>query len=251
MIFFQYSYPSQTDAITSALQTMSFSKSVDNDNVNDDADEDLMLLAKECELEANTLKDKMVERPPSANASDNTCYSVNDFVEMQNTGGGDCLFLAFIDAYSPSSMQHDEVRLRACAYMKQNAKYFHQFISEEYDRLNVTNFDEYIKRMENGGSWGGYPELVALCEHFKCNIIIYDKNRQTFTSIHSKYEDKIFLAYVKNGKIGHYTALIPVDETLVHRQIGNNVMDKHEQHTNTINFPTTIEGFGYAFNGKQ
>lgn len=148
----------------------------------------------------------------SGHTAANDRYSFHDFHECQNCGGGDCLFLAFVDAYNRhynTYLTADEARLYACAEMKKDPAFFEPFVSVEYERMKVTTFAEYVARMEKAGSWGGEPEYIALCRKFGCNIIIYNKVTEKFrhTFDEDSYQDEIFLAYEKRGHVGHYTAL--------------------------------------------
>lgn len=185
------------------------------------------------ELEANVLSilqchDTLAPTPAIS------AYSINDFTIKNNDGGGDCLFLAFADAFNAMSMEtkihHMEARLRTCLQMYQKPKHYDAYVSREYERLGITNIQQYIDRMSKLGSWGGQPELAALCEAFNVDIVIFHTSGGNF--VHTKPDNprKIHLAFSP----GHYTALIPKSNE--HRQFA------------TVN--SAIKNFGYAFNGK-
>lgn len=84
--------------------------------------------------------------------------------------------------------------------------------------------------MSTLGSWGGKPELVALCEAFDVDIVIFFTNDGNFVHMKPDKPRKIHLAFSP----GHFTALIP--------------KSKEDRQFATVN--SAIKDFGYAFNGK-
>lgn len=146
--------------------------------------------------------------------SDSQHYSISDFFEENNSGGGACLFKAFVAGYNrqfSTPLTHDEARQLACEYLQENEETVAENVQPEFARMKITNYKEYVDEMRKDATWGGYPELVGLCRKLKCQIALYHKTSKTFGNILDESESSdmktIFLAYVKEQHVGHFTTL--------------------------------------------
>ena len=87
-------------------------------------------------------------------------------------GDGNCLFRAFADQVDGQENTHIVMREEACRYMVAHQEFFEPFLDEEEDG----SFQNYIKLMLKNGEWGGHLELQALCECFKCVVVIHKQH---------------------------------------------------------------------------
>ena len=95
---------------------------------------------------------------------------------------GKCLFRAVGCALDRES-EYGDLRQQCIAYMKAHRDDFAPFISDEDEGFSAlhpnTNdvdlFDHRLKRMAEDGCWGAHPELTALAQLLKTNVLVEEK----------------------------------------------------------------------------
>ena len=87
-------------------------------------------------------------------------------------GDGNCLFRSISDQIEGSEGNHRYYRDLALAHIKNNEEVFKLFLLED------ETLDEYIKDMDEDGTWGGHFELVALSEALNCNFCLHMKEQE-------------------------------------------------------------------------
>jgi hypothetical protein len=124
---------------------------------------------------------------------------------------GNCLFAAVAAALtdlggSGAGDTHREVRGRCAAWMRldKTDKY-----NSVYASAGMTK-DQYIEKMSKGGTWGGAPEIVCMCDFYQCSIFVVPMNHSSpifrFGDQHTSR--KIALWYTGT----HYDRLKPQEE---------------------------------------
>lgn len=92
---------------------------------------------------------------------------------MRDVGDdGNCLFRAVCDQLEGNENNHRYYRDLALEHIKENINTFKLFLLEDED------IDEYLKDMEEVGTWGGHFELVALSEALNCNFCLHIKDQE-------------------------------------------------------------------------
>jgi hypothetical protein len=122
-----------------------------------------------------------------------------------------CLFAAVASALkdlggSGAGDTHREVRGRCAAWMRvdKTDKY-----NSVYASAGMTK-DQYIEKMSKGGTWGGAPEIVCMCDFYQCSIFVVPMNHSSpiFRFGDQNASRKIALWYTGT----HYDRLKPQEE---------------------------------------
>jgi hypothetical protein len=124
---------------------------------------------------------------------------------------GNFLFAAVASALkemggSGAGDTHREVRGRCAAWMRvdKTDKY-----NSVYASAGMTK-DQYIEKMSKGGTWGGAPEILCMCDFYQCSIFVVPMNHSSpifrFGDQHASR--KIALWYTGT----HYDRLKPQEE---------------------------------------
>lgn len=87
-------------------------------------------------------------------------------------GDGNCLFRSVADFVDGDEKEHDQYRRMAVDYITKNKEYFAMFL------LDDENIDEYIKDMDEDGTWGGHFELVALSNLLNVKFCLHIKDHE-------------------------------------------------------------------------
>jgi OTU domain-containing protein 3 len=86
-------------------------------------------------------------------------------------GDGNCLFRSIADFVEGDENNHAKYREMAVEYITEHKDYFALFL------LDDENIDEYIKDMEESGTWGGHFELVALSSLLNAKFCLHVKDK--------------------------------------------------------------------------
>ena len=89
-------------------------------------------------------------------------------------GDGNCLFRSIADQIEGNEDNHRVYRDISIKYMTEHKDYFTLFLDED------ENIDEYIKDMQDNGTWGGHFELVALSAVLGCNFCLHLKDNDPY-----------------------------------------------------------------------
>ena len=82
-------------------------------------------------------------------------------------GDGNCLFRAVADQIGGNEDNHRHYRKIALRHIRENSKLYSNFLLED------ETIDEYVKEMEEDGTWGGHFELAALSGALGCNFYVH------------------------------------------------------------------------------
>ena len=93
---------------------------------------------------------------------------------------GNCLFRAISHQIYGTDIYHVIVRVKCVQYLRSESHYYKAFIPD-----GISKFEEYCKKMEQDGQWGGNLEIQAFFEIYQRPIEIYaysDKPMKTFSN---------------------------------------------------------------------
>ena len=80
-------------------------------------------------------------------------------------GDGNCLFRTVSHQMYRTQDHHAMIRGCCVDYMQNEAAFFRNFVTGDYD--------EYLETMRENGTWGGEPELQAMCEMYNRAAQVY------------------------------------------------------------------------------
>lgn len=98
--------------------------------------------------------------------------------EREMAGDGNCLFRSVSDQLYDSQDYHGIVRSGAVAYIRAEASFFSQYLTEDVET--------YCLRKEKDGEWGDDVELQALGEIYEVRIEIFDPEGNRILSFHEE-----------------------------------------------------------------
>ena len=104
-------------------------------------------------------------------------------------GDGNCMFRAISDQISGAEDMHLELRNLSVDYMRDNSDDFQPFIEDDEE------FNSYMQKMTNPGTWGGNLELQALSMALQVNINIHRLNEPVWEIINFNDKRSIHLSY--------------------------------------------------------
>ncbi|ESQ31201.1 hypothetical protein EUTSA_v10004429mg [Eutrema salsugineum] len=86
---------------------------------------------------------------------------------IQVTSDGNCFFRALADQLQGNEDEHSKYRSMVVQYIVKNREMFEPFIEDDVP------FEDYIKTMDDDGTWAGNMELQAASLVTRCNICIH------------------------------------------------------------------------------
>ncbi|CAF0708675.1 unnamed protein product [Brachionus calyciflorus] len=137
------------------------------------------------------------------------------------TGDGNCCFRALSDQMEGNESQHLDYRKRVCQFIRQNRNEFEPFIAaliEEDDtpkkQAKLDVFGQYIKNMEQPGTYADNLCLVAFARLYQLNINIHQIGLPIWTisgivTQLSRPVRELHLSY-HNGE--HYSSIRPIGD---------------------------------------
>ena len=128
------------------------------------------------------------------------------FDKIQIEADGNCLFRAIAFLLCGDQEKHDVIREEVCNHVATH--------SEEYEGElfeTITELDEYLDEIREGGSWGDHLELAVLSRIFVFNVVVYHPRR---LDIHSEQvkDDEIrsrSLFHLEYENYNHFNVLVP------------------------------------------
>jgi OTU domain-containing protein 5 len=94
-----------------------------------------------------------------------TSLSARNLIIVGAEGDGNCLFRTVSHQMYGTQDYHAMIRGSCVDYMQNEAAFFRNFVTEDYD--------EYLETMREDGTWGGEPELQAMCEMYNRAAQVY------------------------------------------------------------------------------
>ena len=86
---------------------------------------------------------------------------------QEQLSDGNCLFRSIADQVYNDANKHFELRELTISYMKQHEEYFKLFIEDDEP------FDDYVRKMNIDGEWGGNQEIYAMSQALKMDIVVH------------------------------------------------------------------------------
>ena len=87
-------------------------------------------------------------------------------------GDGNCQFAAFAKGFGNGRRTHDEVRLAAVHWMRDNPGDFVPYVPILEGCSQDYSFRVYLEGMSKGGEWGDNLTLQAMCKVYKAYVLV-------------------------------------------------------------------------------
>lgn len=125
------------------------------------------------------------------------------------SGDGNCLFHA-VDAQFKlrkifNKYEPDIIRNMVVKHIRSHKDDFAEFIDEDFDR--------YLEKMRVDRTWGGEPEIRAIMEIFKVNIVVFSDKQQEpiiYNDHNNELRKTIYIGHISEV---HYQSLIDIAST--------------------------------------
>ena len=90
----------------------------------------------------------------------------NRMVETQIEADGNCQFRALADQLFNDQDRHVELRTAAVNQLRSDPEHYVEFLHDE-------DWDSYVRRMEQDGTWGDHVTLQAVADAYKVTVHLY------------------------------------------------------------------------------
>ena len=118
---------------------------------------------------------------------------------------GNCLFRCFAQKALGDQRKHEEVRKNTVSCFENEWKMFESLISN-------SDKETYIRQMSQAGSYGGEPEIQAMCHVYGIGACIYIGGLKSKIQErkYGKFESTVEMCYISNGSYdcGHYDMVV-------------------------------------------
>jgi len=122
------------------------------------------------------------------------------FIIHRMPGDGNCLFHAIAEQVYGDANFHDIVRRDCINYIEQNRDYFAEFIAG--------NFNEYINRMRQDGTFGDHVEIQACAEIYNRPVEIYCNDENPLNLFQNSYATDTPPIRLSYHQRNHYNSVI-------------------------------------------
>ena len=119
---------------------------------------------------------------------------------------GNCLFRAVADQLEGNEKNYKKYRIEAVEYIKEHKDHFAIFL------LDSENIEDYIKRLEKDGTWGGHFELIALSDIYKVQFLIHMKDKEPVLVKSDSIADDARILNLAYHVGEHYTSVRKLEE---------------------------------------
>ncbi|KAG0652685.1 OTU domain-containing 3 [Hyphodiscus hymeniophilus] len=145
-------------------------------------------------------------------------------------GDGNCLFNALSDQVHGDQSRHEEIRMAAINYMTEHPSEFQPFVPVDGERRNpkrkvtrstsnteaatgeqtVRAWEDYLKNMRKGGTWGGQVEIIAFMKAYDMDVQVFEADKILYLRAR---DDKIArpVVYVAYHAWEHYSSIRNID----------------------------------------
>jgi hypothetical protein len=148
-------------------------------------------------------------------------FSAIGIVVEDAGGGGNCFFHAIARQLEIKNngkiIDHDELRMFATKYMKENPGEFQDIIQE--------NIEFYIDSMSQNGTWADNLVIQAMANEFRMKIEIYHVggNIIPITPTNGEFNNTVRIAYTGN----HYLSVVDIIQPIIPSEQDVNEIDEH------------------------
>ncbi|WVF65279.1 hypothetical protein IAT40_005849 [Kwoniella sp. CBS 6097] len=115
-------------------------------------------------------------------------------------GDGNCMFRAFTKALDNGKRTHEQVRTGGVQWMEEN--------EEDYVHFVDGQFQSYLDKMAEVGTWGDHLVLQAMCEFYGVDVHVLKVDNEDFSWTHVGQVQNPKAAFWLYLKDEHYENLL-------------------------------------------